>query len=158
MSRFNDEFSIISRTGKLIAFLVWLVLTAGLYTLFATVGKPGDPPFWFRVYLCLIVPIPLSIFALVVAYINADAKRRGMRYVMWTWLSILVPNAIGIILYFIFREPLLAPCAKCGAMAKRTFAFCPSCGEALQPACPSCRRAVEAQWANCAYCGARLAA
>lgn len=83
MSRFNDEFSIISRTGKLIAFLVWLVLTGGLYTLFATVGKPGDPPFWFRAYLCLIVPIPLSIFALVVAYINADAKRRGMRYVMW---------------------------------------------------------------------------
>jgi len=158
MSRFKDEFSIISRTGKLIAFLVWLVLTAGLVTLFAVVGKPDDPPFWVRVYICVLVPVPLSIFALVVAYIHADAKRRGMRHVMWTWLAVLIPNAIGVILYFIFRDPLLAPCGRCGATAKRTFAFCPSCGAALHPACPSCRRAVEPQWANCAYCGARLAA
>ncbi|MCX6636795.1 MAG: zinc ribbon domain-containing protein [Acidobacteria bacterium] len=158
MSRFKDEFSIISRTGKLIAFLVWLVLTAGLYTLFATLGKPGDPPFWLRVYICVLVPVPLSIFALVVAYIHADAKRRAMRHEMWSWLAVLIPNGIGVILYFIFREPLMRTCAQCGAAARQTFAFCPACGAPLQPACPSCRRAVEAQWANCAYCGARLAA
>jgi len=157
MSRFRDEFSIVSRTGKLIAFLVWLVLTAGLITVFSF-AKPGDPPFVVKVIMTVLVPIPLTIYALVIVYINADAKRRGMRYVMWTLLVIFIPNAIGIILYFIFREPLLLPCAKCGAMAKQTFAFCPGCGAALQPACPSCRRAVEAQWANCAYCGARLAA
>jgi hypothetical protein len=29
--------------------LVWLGFTAGLFTLFAAVGKPGEPPFWFRV-------------------------------------------------------------------------------------------------------------
>jgi predicted RNA-binding Zn-ribbon protein involved in translation (DUF1610 family) len=158
MSRFREEFSIITRTGKVVAFLIWLTLTAGLFTLFATVGKPDDPPFWFRVYICLLVPVPLSVFALVVAYINADARRRGMRHVMWTWLSILIPNAIGIILYFIFREPKLVSCGKCGTAARQTFAFCPGCGGALQPACPSCRHAVESQWANCPYCGGRLTA
>jgi RNA polymerase subunit RPABC4/transcription elongation factor Spt4 len=157
MSRFKDEFSIISRTGKLIAFLVWLLLTAGMITLFSFT-KPGDPPFAMKVIMTVIVPIPLSIYALVIVYINADAKRRGMRHVLWTLLAIFIPNAIGIILYFIFREPLLLPCGNCGATAKQTFAFCPSCGEALQPACPSCRRAVESQWANCPYCGGRLAA
>jgi hypothetical protein len=92
----------------------------------------------------LIVPAPLSIFALVVAYIHAAAKRRAMRHAMWTWLSIPIPNAIGVIHYFIYREPLMRVCAQCGAT--------------LQPACPSCRKAVEPGWANCAYCGARLAA
>jgi RNA polymerase subunit RPABC4/transcription elongation factor Spt4 len=158
MSRFKDELSIVSPIGKLIAFLVWLGLTVGLFTLFAVVSKPNDPPFWIRVYLVLIVPVPLSIFALVVAYIHADAKRRAMRHVMWTWLAVLIPNGIGVILYFIFREPLMRACAQCGAKAKQTFAFCPGCGATLQPACPSCRRAVEAQWANCPYCGGRLAA
>jgi RNA polymerase subunit RPABC4/transcription elongation factor Spt4 len=158
MSRFKDELSIVSPIGKLIAFLVWLGLTVGLFTLFAVVSKPNDPPFWIRVYLVLIVPVPLSIFALVVAYIHADAKRRAMRHVMWTWLAVLIPNGIGVILYFIFREPLMRACAQCGAKAKQTFAFCPACGAALQPGCPSCRRAVEAQWANCPYCGGRLAA
>jgi RNA polymerase subunit RPABC4/transcription elongation factor Spt4 len=81
-----------------------------------------------------------------------------MRHVFWTWLSILVPNAIGIILYFIFREPRLISCSKCGAKGKQTFTFCPACGAELQPACPSCRRAIEAHWANCPYCGGRLAA
>jgi hypothetical protein len=158
MSRFRDELAIITRTGKLIAFLVWLAMTAGLITLFALAGKPGDPPFAMRVFLALFIPLPLTVYALAIAYIYADAKRRTMRHVMWTWLAVLIPNAIGIILYFIFREPLLVGCPQCGAAARQTFAFCPHCGAALQPACPGCRKAVEAGWVNCPYCGARLAA
>ncbi len=157
MSRFKEEFSLISPTGKLIAFLVWLILTVGLNVLFVTVGKPGDPPVPFRIFLTLFVPIPMTVYVLVIAYINADARRRGMRHVLWTLLAIFIPNGIGIILYFIFREPLLLACPACGAAAKQIFAFCPACGATLQRACPACRKAVEANWANCPYCGARLA-
>jgi RNA polymerase subunit RPABC4/transcription elongation factor Spt4 len=158
MSRFKEEFSLISPTGKLIAFLVWLILTVGVNVLFVTVGKPGDPPLPFRVFLTLFVPIPLTVYALLIAYINADARRRGMRHVLWTLLAIFIPNGIGIILYFIFREPLLLACPACGATAKQIFAFCPACGATLQRACPACRKAVEANWTNCPYCGVRLAA
>ncbi|MBI4872996.1 MAG: zinc ribbon domain-containing protein [Acidobacteria bacterium] len=156
MNRLGQEFSIISRTGKLIAFLVWLGLTLTLIVLFTAVTKPGDPPFPIQVLMTVIVPVPLSIYALVIAYIHADARRRAMRHVLWTLLAIFIPNAIGILLYFIFREPLLLACPGCGSAARRTFAFCPACGAALQPACPVCRHPVEHGWANCAYCGGRL--
>ncbi len=52
--------------------------------------------------------MPLFVLVLLIGYVYADAKRRGMRYVMWTLLAIFIPNAIGIILYFVMRDPLLA--------------------------------------------------
>jgi RNA polymerase subunit RPABC4/transcription elongation factor Spt4 len=71
-------------------------------------------------------------------------------------VAIFVPNALGIILYFILREPILGACTRCGTLAKAEYAFCPKCGEARGPACPRCRKAVEQGWTVCAYCGARL--
>jgi RNA polymerase subunit RPABC4/transcription elongation factor Spt4 len=93
---------------------------------------------------------------LLIGYVNADARRRGMRYVMWTLLAIFIPNAIGIIVYFILREPILRPCPNCSQIVKPGYAFCPHCGCNLAPACPNCRRAVEPGWKNCAACGASL--
>jgi predicted amidophosphoribosyltransferase len=95
---------------------------------------------------------------LLVGYVYSDAKRRGMRYVLWTWLAALIPNAIGIILYFVLREPLLVNCTHCGAQARPGFTFCPKCGGSLSPACPQCRRAVEPGWTHCVQCGASLKA
>ena len=155
MSRFSEEFSVIPRTGKVIAFLIWLALTAGLIVTFS-LTKPGDPPLPLKVLFPVLVPLPLTAFALAAGYVYGDARRRGMRHVMWTLLAIFIPNAIGVILYFIFREPLPLLCPSCGAGARRSFAFCPECGQALQNACPACRKAVETQWVNCAYCGVRL--
>ncbi|PYU91173.1 MAG: hypothetical protein DMG08_15995 [Acidobacteria bacterium] len=79
-----------------------------------------------------------------------------MRHVMWTLLAVFIPNAIGIILYFILRGPLLRACPKCGAAAGSSFPFCPACGTALAQTCPECRRSVEPGWAHCAHCGADL--
>jgi hypothetical protein len=98
----------------------------------------------------------IAMLVLLIGYINADARRRGMRYVMWTLLAIFIPNSIGIILYFVMREPLLVPCAKCGAKARSGFAFCPQCGSSLSTGCPACKRAVDPGWQRCAYCGAAL--
>ena len=102
------------------------------------------------------IPIFMTCFILLVGYVNGDAKRRGMRRVMWTLLALLIPNGIGIILYFILRDPLAAPCPKCSAPSRPGFAFCPQCGATLAPACPQCKHAVEPNWANCAYCGVKL--
>jgi len=105
-------------------------------------------PFFIAAFLCG--------YALLVGYVYGDAKRRGMRYVMWTWLAILVPNGIGIILYFILRDPLTVYCSRCGAGAQPGFAFCPRCGTGMAPACPQCHKVCQTGWSHCPYCGVAL--
>jgi len=81
-----------------------------------------------------------------------------MRSLMWTLLAIFIPNALGIILYFVLREPMMTPCPHCATLVKHGFAFCPACGTAVGKACPQCKRSVEPGWSHCASCGARLGA
>ena len=103
-----------------------------------------------------VIGMLLAGYIVLVGYVHGDAKRRRMRYVLWTWLAILVPNGIGIILYFILRDPLPIHCSKCGASAHPAYAFCPRCGQGIAPACPQCKRVVQTDWLNCPYCGTRL--
>ena len=159
MSRFREELRVIPRVAYVIAALVYLAAVLCIVG-FVLQQKP-EPYSWplvVKVIFTVLVPLPLTIYVLLIGYVYRDAKRRGMRHVMWTLLAALVPNAIGIILYFVLREPLLLPCPSCGAQTRPGFAFCPHCGAALARPCPACRRAVEAGWANCAYCGCKLTA
>ena len=155
MSRFSKEMSIIPTPARVIAALVYVLASVGFFALFHFAPKP-DMPMAAAWALTIFAPIPITIWILLIGYVNADAKRRGMRYVMWTLLAIFIPNAIGIIVYFILREPVMKPCPHCSQIVKPGFAFCPNCGYNLAPACPNCRRAVEPGWRNCAACGAPL--
>ena len=118
----------------------------------------------FGLYHIRIMPVPFAIilllavpgYILLLGYIYGDARRRRMRYVMWTWLAALLPNAIGIILYFVLREPMPVFCAHCGGVLQSGFAFCPACGSGTAPACPQCKRITQAGWSHCASCGAKL--
>jgi|HubBroStandDraft_6_1064221.scaffolds.fasta_scaffold279610_2 hypothetical protein len=158
MSRLSKELSIIPTPARVIAALIYLLTAVGfwaIYTFGNDAGMKAMPLVGIGA-LIFLAGIPLSIYALLIGYVNADAKRRGMRYVMWTLLALFIPNAIGIIVYFILREPVMKPCANCGQTMKAGYAFCPHCGFNLAPACPNCRRAVEPGWKNCAACGASL--
>jgi hypothetical protein len=95
-------------------------------------------------------------WVVMVGYIYADSRRRGMRHIMWTSLTIFIPFLTGAILYFVLRDPLLIPCPKCAAHCRSTFVFCPKCGAELTLSCPQCNRAVEPTWNRCAYCGKEL--
>jgi RNA polymerase subunit RPABC4/transcription elongation factor Spt4 len=106
-----------------------------------------------RVWFPLVLGTAIAADILLIGYVYGDAKRRGMRYVMWTLLAIFLTNGIGIILYFILREPLLGFCSRCGRPASPKFAFCPHCGSGLQQTCPSCHRVIEGPWSHCAWCG-----
>jgi hypothetical protein len=159
MSRFQDEVKIVPRTAYAIATCVWL----GFFLLMMLLPFRLDPegrnwPLVSKLAMSVLPGIPLFVLVLLIGYVYSDAKRRGMRYVMWTLLAALIPNAIGIILYFVLRDPLLLNCTQCGAQARPGFAFCPTCGGALSPACPQCRRAAEPGWTHCVYCGASLRA
>ncbi|MBZ5532963.1 MAG: zinc ribbon domain-containing protein [Acidobacteriia bacterium] len=157
MNRFSDEVRIIPPVAWIIAVLVEFCM----FCLLLFVAMPNDPklrlwPFAGQVAFAFWPGLLVGAVVLLVGYINADARRRGMRYVMWTWLALLIPNSIGIILYFVMRDPLPVPCPKCGAAGRPGFAFCPQCGAEMARACPSCKRAVDASWNRCAYCGSAL--
>jgi hypothetical protein len=93
---------------------------------------------------------------MLIGFVYGDSKQRGMRHVMWTLLAIFLPDAIGIILYFILRDKLPTTCPHCGTKVVAKFAFCPNCGTSVKPTCPHCGQAVEVVWTNCAYCGTKL--
>jgi RNA polymerase subunit RPABC4/transcription elongation factor Spt4 len=159
MSRFTDGLRVIPRTAWFIAVAFYLLMT----TLAITVFIPSDRelsqwPAIGKIAFAYGVFLVLPLLVLLIGYVCGDAKRRGMRYVMWTWLAILVPNGIGIILYFILRDPLPQPCPNCANLVNSKFVFCPHCGAAMKPACPNCGRAIERGWSNCPECGTKLPA
>jgi hypothetical protein len=106
-----------------------------------------------RLFFPIFVGVAVAGNILAIGYVYGDAKRRGMRYVMWTLLATFLFWGIGIILYFILREPLMGFCSKCGSPASGAFAFCPHCGAGLRPSCPACHRPIEGPWSHCAWCG-----
>ena len=67
--------------------------------------------------LTLLGVAPIALWVLLVGYVFGDARRRAMNAVLWTLLAIFIPSGIGIILYFILRDPIPAVCPGCGALA-----------------------------------------
>ncbi len=143
------------------AWIVAIILFFGFPALFFFVVFPNSHPDEMAnmpVALKWLGPFLGGAFlmagVLLVGFVYVDAKRRGMRYVMWTLLATFIPYAIGVILYFILRDPLPTPCPKCGFMAGAQFSFCPNCGTELMRACKVCHRKLGPGWVVCAYCGA----
>jgi RNA polymerase subunit RPABC4/transcription elongation factor Spt4 len=153
MSRFREEISVIPGIAWAIVVVVYVSFVAVLLT-FVAHQMPGPVRYVFG----LGIPLIFCVFLLLTGYVYGDAKRRGMRAVMWTFLVFLIPNAIGFILYFIMREPLMTECRQCRRLVRGQFGFCPFCGAGRTPACPQCRKPVESDWANCAHCGVSLSA
>jgi Double zinc ribbon len=157
MNRFSDEVRIIPFVAWVIAVLAFM----GMFVLLFTVAIPNGHnvrhwPEAGQIAFAIWPGLLVAVWVLLIGYINADARRRGMRYVMWTLLAIFLTNFIGVILYFVLRDPLPVTCGKCGAQARAGFAFCPQCGAALSNACPACKRLVEPGWKTCAFCGGSL--
>ena len=160
MSRFDQEFALVPEGARWTAALVVLAfaaLMAGIFLVPVAVNEPKALVFVLPLFLATLIGAgALGTFVLLVGYVFGDAKRRGMNHVLWTLLAIFIPNAIGIILYFILRDPIPVPCPACGTPARKGHAFCAGCGAAVRAACPQCRQPIEPGWRNCARCGAAL--
>jgi len=116
----------------------------------------GAPPAWCRAVLGLLAGIGGGCFLLLIGYINRDAKRRGMSPTLWTIMAVIIPNALGIILYFLLRQPLGSACPQCGSAVQSGFNFCPRCSHKLSPSCPQCQRLVGPNDVYCPYCGTSM--
>jgi hypothetical protein len=148
MSGLRRELAVAPRPGVLISLVAALAAAAGWS--FAAQGFPVVP----RLLLGAMWALLFFVYGLLVSYIYGDARRRGMRHKLWTVIALAVPNGLGIIAYFLLREPRLQPCDTCGARVKRGYAFCPRCGAGLAETCAACRRALDPSWSHCAHCGA----
>jgi RNA polymerase subunit RPABC4/transcription elongation factor Spt4/putative effector of murein hydrolase LrgA (UPF0299 family) len=158
MSRFSEELSVIPKPARIIAGIVGAIAMAAWILIFRYSGDAGmqSMPVAGKIGLVFGCGLMLAIGVLLIGYVNGDARRRGMRYVMWTLLAMFIPNAIGVILYFILRDPIMKPCPQCAHIVRPGFTFCPYCGTSLQPTCPNCGKSVEPGWANCPQCGTKL--
>ena len=153
-TRFMDEVRIISPWAFFIAAIGCAVVAAAV-VFSALTDKSGD-----RFYsLAVLVPIglvagtALACYILLIGYINRDAGRRGMSRLAWTLLAIFIPNALGIVLFFVLRKPRTPNCPQCGAVIEPGFGFCPRCRHRLTPVCPQCQRSVHQGDTFCPYCG-----
>lgn len=154
--RFVDEFRIIPRWIKILTitlFIVGQVVAQVAYIFFRSQGDLLIAYVGIAAGAALFPSIVLMLFG----YVNRDAKRRGMNSTLWTLLAIFVPYGIGLIIYFLMREPLPYNCPGCGATVNARFNFCPDCKYNLRPSCPQCKREVRLQDHYCPYCAQELA-
>jgi len=158
MSQSNQNWSVIPRTAWLVAALTYVALAAAV--VLGPLQFETELMRWhlgLKLLLVLLAPLTVALYVLLVGFIYGDAKRRGMRHVMWAWLA-LIPYFIGVAAYFITRHPLPQPCPSCKTLLPARYVFCPHCGTGVTPFCSNCGKPVERGWANCAYCGAKLRA
>ena len=113
--------------------------------------QPDAPPVWARAALGLLLGFVVSTYVLFIGYVNGDARRRGMSRLLWTLVALLVPNGLGIILYFILRQPLHSVAASAGG------GNCwPRCGFFFGPSGPQAHSLLDPADRFCRSCGAAL--
>ncbi len=171
--RFWGEFRIIPRW--LVALVIVLFLAAQAIALFVNLNAArfggeifppdlkNDPATASVALAGIVTAVSLVVAALIfmVAYVNRDAKRRGMNSALWTILVILfLPTwgIIGLVIYLLMREPLPYQCPQCSSTVGARFNFCPNCKCNLHPSCQQCKREIAETDKFCPYCGNDLKA
>jgi len=170
--RFRDEFAIIPRWVIVLVIVLFLIAQGIALLVNLSAPERGDQIFppelqnhpvlasFALAGLVTLVSIFFATFIFLTAYVNRDASRRGMNAALWTILILIfLPTwgLIGLVIYFLMREPLPYPCPQCSASVSARFNFCPNCKCNLQPSCPQCKREVAELDKFCPYCGTDLA-
>lgn len=143
---------------KIVPGWAWVLAAAGfvgMQIVFNVVlaHEKDAPPAWGRALLGVLVGTIVICYVLLIGYVNRDAGRRGMSRILWTLVAILVTNGLGVILYFILRQPLQTACPQCGSRVQAGFNFCPKCNYRLGLSCVQCKNVVRPGDIYCPYCG-----
>ena len=126
-------------------YLYWVVLPAHRH-------HPSTIPDSIRIYLSLSWSVLAALYVLMIGYVSNDSPRRNMNTGFWMFVS-LMPGGIGLVLYFLLRQPTLSVCPSCSARIQNEFHFCPQCSFQVSAACGNCYRSVRASYLYCAHCG-----
>jgi RNA polymerase subunit RPABC4/transcription elongation factor Spt4 len=154
----NQNKNVLAKEVKIVPWWGWALaiipfVAAQWYFNIAIVRHPHAPAAWVRPLFGLLAGAVSAIYVLLIGYVIRDSKRRGMSPLLWSLVAILVPNLLGILLYFVLRQPLVCVCPQCGNAVQRGFNFCPGCSYKLAPSCPQCQRIVGVNDDYCPYCG-----
>jgi len=150
----SDEIKIIPWWAWTLAVVAFLCMQFLFHHIVPHHHDP--PPPALRLWLGFVLGLVLGVYFLFLGYVNVDAGRRGMSRALWTVVVMLIPNALGFILYFFMRQPLQRSCPQCSTKVEAGFNFCPKCNCKLTPTCPTCQRTVRPGDSYCPYCGAAL--
>ncbi len=156
MSSFRERVKSVPTPAWIVGILFTLLIVPVMMFALSSDPETARWPIAAKIALATLPCIVLVAYAGLVGFIYADAKRRRMRHVLWAWLA-LVPYFVGVIIYFIMRDPLPTPCPHCRTDVPRKFAFCPNCGASVHPTCSQCGKELQHEWRNCAHCGFPIA-
>ncbi len=85
----------------------------------------------FIVFFVLIALIAAAYTCLGI-WVYRDAKSRGINAKMWTAVVLLVPNLMGLVIYFfVGRKQAKVQCLGCGSSVDTNSVFCPICGQKM---------------------------
>jgi RNA polymerase subunit RPABC4/transcription elongation factor Spt4/putative effector of murein hydrolase LrgA (UPF0299 family) len=157
-SQLSREFALVPTVARVIAVVVFALIQFCLLVLLPHYYRGNDlPPKPIMPLISIVGGLFVALFILLIGYVNADSKRRGMNSLLWTLLVIFIPKAIGFLAYFLLRKPLLVEggrsCPKCGTGVGGDFRFCPKCGYSFAPTCGNCGRSIQPDFLVCPYCG-----
>lgn len=154
-SRLAEEFHIIPQGWNIAALLSFVgteLLMEKWVPRWAHHPRDLPPEPWWGL-ITFASAVLMAAMILLIGYIYADAKRRGMNAVLWVILIILIPKPIGFIAYFLLRKPLLKECPQCSEPLRPDFAFCPKCHYSVGVSCAHCGRPIGTGFVFCPYCG-----
>lgn len=134
----------------IVEYVYWVILPA-------TRHHPG-PPIGIRIYFSFSWGALAALNFLMVGYVSRDAARRAMSTVFWMLFCFLMPVGIGLVVYFLLRQPILSHCPACGGDVQYDDHYCPQCNYQLIANCGNCHRTVQVTDLYCTRCGHELAA
>jgi len=157
-SQLSREFGIVPTVARVLAVVAFALAQVIFLVVIPHHYHGNDmPPKAVMPLISVLAGGFVALFILLIGYVNADSKRRGMNSLLWTLMVIFVPKAIGFLAYFLLRKPLLVEgmhaCPKCGTGVGHDFRFCPKCGYSFAPVCGNCGRGIQNDYAVCPYCG-----
>lgn len=157
----NESQTSLSTEIRIVPVWAWVLAGIGFVAMqfvfnVVVAREPDAPPALVRPLLGLLMGLLIAAYFVFVGYVNCDAKRRGMPRIVWTCVAAFIPSALGIIIYFVLRQPLRGTCPQCGTFVQSEFNFCPQCNYKLSAGCPHCQRAVSPGDVYCPYCGTSL--
>jgi hypothetical protein len=153
----GEELRLVPRWAIALSFALFAAVQAGIH-IYLPRHDNHLPPRGFLIFWSIAWGTVLAVYALMVGYVTRDAKRRAMNVSLWTPLVIFMPGAIGLVLYFLLRQPLMSACPQCSSQISPGLNFCPQCRFQLAPTCPHCQRPTRITDVYCGQCGETLAA
>ena len=156
--RVNDDERMIPM-WSIVASAIAFLLVEYYFWIIAPTQRHHEPPsIGLRIYFNLSWGFLAALYVLMVGYVSKDAPRRAMSTRFWMLICVAMPPGIGIVLYFLLRQPEVSRCAACGTHVQSDFHFCPQCNFQLTANCGNCFRTVRATDQYCTRCGHELAA